>query len=264
MTVVRARVVIPVIPVSPDQPVVARIGPRFPFRRRSAWAVLSSLVLLAGLGQGCAEAGDSVSAERAALATRDVTSSVPRPATTRPQATTTSRVGAASSAPAPAAPSVSAPVTSGGNGPGVAPAPTSVAPAPAPTTAAPPTATPVSAPPGLVALRSVDCGGHDDGDWVVFRLSAPGVDVAAGYAVAPLSVAVAGDRAVVVTMSPVFDAVSSAPVFSGCRVVREVVRSHAANGDVTWVIGVNGNPTVTLVEPGPAGAVFAFVVKLRA
>ena len=50
----------------------------------------------------------------------------------------------------------------------------------------------------------------------------------------------------------------------GCGFATEVVPTASAEGPVSWVIGVRGEPRISTVGPGPSGAAFAYVVKLLA
>lgn len=240
-----------------------------PVRALRVAAAVAVAVSLSGAGWGCSQAGDSVTAERDRVRTR-ATPTSPLPARSSSKVTNPT----VTSAPATSTPALAAPVTSGGNGGGAvisptrtgSPSPTTPVPitGAGPTAIAPTTTLPVPPPPvplGEVSVSSVACGGHDDGDWVVFRLDGMAVNTSAGYGTSP--VAMAGDGAVVVTLTPAFDRVTSDPTYSGCRYVMDIQRAGSAAGTVSWVIGVRGQPRITTVQPGPAGSGYAYVVKLQ-
>lgn len=225
----------------------------------------------------CGAAGDSVSsADRARVSTR-ATATTRSSAVLTPSsgASTTSLVGGSAS-PTATSGRVIAPPTSGGDGEvnvttvvprALETLPTATTPASTGTTTTPAeggtagTTGPV-APAGTVLVTSVACGRHEDGDWVVFRLDNSGATATAGYGPAP--VAVSGDRAIVVTFSPAANATSGPPANGGCGFATEVVPTASAEGTVSWVIGVRGEPRISTVGPGPSGAAFAYVVKLLA
>ncbi len=223
-------------------------------------ATVLALVAVVSLA-ACSAAGDSVSS-----AGGDRVST---------RASSTSVVGGSAS-PTATSGRVSAPPTSGGDSevnvttvvPRALPTlPTATTPASTGTTNTAPeggtaeTTGPV-APGGTVLVTSVACGRHPEGDWVVFRLDNSGATATAGYGPAP--VAVSGDRAIVVTFSPAANATSGPPVSGGCGFATEVVPTAGAEGTVSWVIGVRGEPRISTVGPGPSGAAFAYVVKLLA
>ncbi|MFN0026471.1 MAG: hypothetical protein ACKV2O_04680 [Acidimicrobiales bacterium] len=233
----------------------------------------AALAVVFSVSGGCAKAEDSVSAPRERVTTR---------ATRGPAATTPSSASTSVTALSPTQ-TMAAPVTSGGGGSTdsagrpLAPSATvasgaqpgspttsrvvaTIPPVPATSAAAPPP--PAPRPAGEISLSSVACGGHDDGDWVVFQLDGVAVNTNAAYGTSP--VAVAGDKTVVVTLSPVLDRVSSAPAFGGCTQVVDIQRASSGSDSAVWVIGVRGDARITTVEPGPAGNGFAYVVKLRA
>lgn len=238
------------------------------------------LALAAALSlAACGAAGDSVSsADRARVSTWAT-------ATTRPGTVLTPSSGASSTSlvggsarPTATSGRVIAPPTSGGDGEvnvtTVVPRtretlPTATTPASTATTT---TTTPAGggtvgttgpvAPAGTVLVTSVACGRHEDGDWVVFRLDNSGATATAAYGPAP--VAVSGDRAIVVTFSPAANATSGPPASGGCGFATEVVPTASAEGTVSWVIGVRGEPRISTVGPGPSGVAFAYVVKLLA
>ncbi len=232
-------------------------------------AVTAGLLLLVSVGAwGCAEAGESVSGGADRVTARATpTSPLAAPSSARASATALSSASSA--------PTVAAPVTSGGgSGPSggavaasAAPPNTGVIVAPTVAVTTGPTGVTAAAVPvpvafGEVSLSSVACGGHDDGDWVVFGLDGTALNATAGYGASP--VAVAGERTVVVTLAPTFDRVTSPPTYRGCRHVTDIQRASTDSGSASWVIGVRGEPRITVVGPGPAGDGFAYVVKLQA